>query len=747
MNPPINDPLALWKSFVGPTPAIVDLATTRLEEASRLLRKTVPAARFHTDPDGSFHQWLSDHRLHRIDLLLLDSIASLQRCRDLLFDNRIEAFLFPSPQDPAFTPILRYHQFSLFPLPGGMTLALHHRFHKQPADPALYIDVEALFRQFNLEPRGVIHVGAHLGQELPLYQRMGFKKILFIEANPAVYAKLAQRLQGVANATGVLCAVSDKNGLEILHVTDNEESSSLLPLKKHLERYPDIRETAQLLVSARRLDHLLREINQDPADFNYLHLDIQGAELMALRGAPLALPFFDALSVELNYDELYEGCPLVDELDAFLGARQFQRVFTSSNPDGWGDGFYLRAPAVSMRTLGSWGRFGNQVFEYAFLRLFAREHRLRVETPAWIGNQLFGTEDAPLPPRPYPQHAENTYALQESKLAHLRSRPGNLDIRGVFQYHSAYYAPQQTFFRSLFQPVPALKATLDRALDTLKAARDARDLVVLHLRRGDYGYGMFFIPPNAWYLDWLRALWPTLERPLLYLATDEPAKVLADFAAYHPATAADLHLPRLGADYYPDFWAMTQADALATANSTFSFAAAMLNERARHFHRPDLFASALRRFDPWNAEPLLHRELGLVDYRVVHRIAADFRNRPGEAQLSTLLRHYRAQLADSFTQLRGDQLPLVLAGDLWTCYRILRGTPLRLLPLLPQERPIVASIRARLDAACARPGRHAADPLGPYIAATLYDPASALPAPPESIATLPAPVIALLQTP
>jgi hypothetical protein len=44
----------------------------------------------------------------------------------------------------------------------------------------------------------------------------------------------------------------------------------------------------------------------------------------------------------VNERELYRGCALLPEVDAFLGARGFQRVATKMTPHGWGDSFFKR---------------------------------------------------------------------------------------------------------------------------------------------------------------------------------------------------------------------------------------------------------------------------------------------------------------------------------------------------------------------------------------------------------------------
>ena len=58
---------------------------------------------------------------------------------------------------------------------------------------------------------------------------------------------------------------------------------------------------------------------------------------------------------------------------------------------------------------------------------------------------------------------------------------------------------------------------------------------------------------------------------------------------------------RSGAELWTDFHMLCRADIVAAANSTFSKGAAMLNERAGTFMRPDRARAALVPFDPWDA--------------------------------------------------------------------------------------------------------------------------------------------------
>ena len=253
------------------------------------------------------------------------------------------------------------------------------------------LDLQELCKKHLVTPKGIIHIGAHEGKEIKCYQAMDVQTILFIEANPVVFERLSENLANIKNVKAVNCAISNHNGMVNLHVTSMDQSSSILPLKYHQEIYPDIKETHQVIVKSRTLDTLLHEIEMQASKYNIINLDIQGAELLALQGATNCLKHIDAINTEINYEELYEGCALISELDDFLGLYGFDRVATITpfHPS-WGDAFYVKRSVITMATLGTNGRFGNQIFQYAFLKIYAKTHQLKLQTSQWIGQYLFG---------------------------------------------------------------------------------------------------------------------------------------------------------------------------------------------------------------------------------------------------------------------------------------------------------------------------------------------------------------------
>lgn len=249
--------------------------------------------------------------------------------------------------------------------------------------------------------------------------------------------------------------------------------------------------------------------------------------------------------------------------------------------------------------LGQDGRFGNQLLQYGTLRACADRLGLELEAPDWIGRALYGLDD-PLPQAPLPVLLEEEFDLPAVLDGRSDACAGR-DVVGYFCGDTTPLAPHRTLFRSLFTPVGAVAERMETALARLRG--DGRTVVAIHLRRGDFGGARFWIAPEIWYLDWLAALWPTLDRPVLFLATDAP-ELAARFSAYAPIRAQDLADPLPGAEFFLDHWILSRADALAASNSSFSITAAMLNAGARIFVRPDRRLERLVPFDPWGGPVL-----------------------------------------------------------------------------------------------------------------------------------------------
>lgn len=471
------------------------------------------------------------------------------------------------------------------------------------------LDIPSLFIQNHIVPKGVIHIGAHEGQELTLYEAMGFEQILFIEANPEVFARLCGIIGDRPGVGFVQCAVTDYDGKATLHTMSMDQSSSLLEPKEHLKLYPMIEKTGEIQVDCRTLDSLMDECAINPANFNYLHMDIQGAELKALKGASKLLPHLEAITCEINFVEMYKGCPMASDIDAYLGDRHIHRV-AQIGCEQWGDGFYVKKPAISARCIGNLGRFGNSLFQYVFARTFAEKHGRMLQTGNWIGRELFpacGKDDRIIGNHPmaaYDGHNPDEWPLLSCPASDL---PPCLDLSGFFQFHTSYYAPYRDSIREWLQPIEFVRQRCRAAWNKL-TNHGVKPVIAIHLRKGDYTGGpLFYQAPLQWYHEWLKKALEATPNAAVYVASDDPLASL-DFLQYGAKSMADI-MPKqqIAPEFYLDFYVLSMAHRMAISNSSFSVFAAMLNKDCVEFARPSVNDGGMISFEPWNTPVLLGR--------------------------------------------------------------------------------------------------------------------------------------------
>lgn len=205
---------------------------------------------------------------------------------------------------------------------------------------SVLISVRKLSRFWAVHPSGVLHIGAHHAEEAMDYENAGWKPVLWIEAQEELAALLEQSLDGASNQ--VVCAVvSDVSGQEVeFYVSSNGQSSSILKFGTHSTNYPNTEIVATKIMKTVTIDAI---VSAKRPEFNFINLDIQGAELKALNGAGDTLSTVEWVYTEVNYEEVYQGGALVKNLDAYLANFGFQRQATRWCLGlGWGDALYVR---------------------------------------------------------------------------------------------------------------------------------------------------------------------------------------------------------------------------------------------------------------------------------------------------------------------------------------------------------------------------------------------------------------------
>lgn len=204
----------------------------------------------------------------------------------------------------------------------------------------MLISLDKLMSEYNLDIKGVIHIGAHYGQEYKDYVKYDIKNLLFFEPLIKNFIILNGNIELSDTVKSYNIALGNMTGDIVMNVeTDNEGmSSSILEPVIHLTQYPHIKFTGKETVKIDKLDN----IKFDRTQFNMINIDVQGYELEVFKGAVETLKNIDIIYTEVNRDEVYKNCAKVDELDEFLKFYNFKRICTSWDGRTWGDALYIK---------------------------------------------------------------------------------------------------------------------------------------------------------------------------------------------------------------------------------------------------------------------------------------------------------------------------------------------------------------------------------------------------------------------
>jgi len=202
----------------------------------------------------------------------------------------------------------------------------------------MLIPLHQIIQKYNVQIKGILHVGAHECEELSDYERyISRDKILWVEAMPDKVAISKSKYPNLLIENAV---VSDVKETVKFNVSNNGQSSSILEFGLHSTFHPHVHYVSSFEAETKLLKDII--CNYD-INYNFLNFDIQGAELKALKGMEEYLPKVDYIYTEVNCDYVYKGCAIVNEIDEYLKQFGLYRVETSWFQDcKWGDAFYIR---------------------------------------------------------------------------------------------------------------------------------------------------------------------------------------------------------------------------------------------------------------------------------------------------------------------------------------------------------------------------------------------------------------------
>ncbi len=175
--------------------------------------------------------------------------------------------------------------------------------------------------------KGIMHVGANLGQERDNYRKHGLS-VAWFEPIPDVFRRLSENISGYPRQSAFNYLLADQDGLPItLNVASNDgASSSIFALQKHKEIWSDIDFVSTVNCTSVTLPTVMKKEGMSFNDFDTLIMDTQGSELLILKGAESILNHFTYIKTEAADFESYKGGCVLSELTDWLAGRGFKQV-------------------------------------------------------------------------------------------------------------------------------------------------------------------------------------------------------------------------------------------------------------------------------------------------------------------------------------------------------------------------------------------------------------------------------------
>lgn len=203
----------------------------------------------------------------------------------------------------------------------------------------MLINLKDLVSKYKMNITGVLHIGAHYGEEYKTYKELKINNLIFFEPLKKNFEVLQRVIPDPTVKMEQIALGNDTKKILMWVESDNQgQSSSILTPKLHLKQYPWIRFNSTEYVNMIKLNDypFKRE------DFNFITIDVQGYELEVFKGATEVLEYIDYIYSEVNRDEVYKECARVEQLDEFLGGFGFERKETDWAGNSWGDALYQK---------------------------------------------------------------------------------------------------------------------------------------------------------------------------------------------------------------------------------------------------------------------------------------------------------------------------------------------------------------------------------------------------------------------
>ncbi|MBF0329838.1 MAG: alpha-1,2-fucosyltransferase [Nitrospirae bacterium] len=264
--------------------------------------------------------------------------------------------------------------------------------------------------------------------------------------------------------------------------------------------------------------------------------------------------------------------------------------------------------------------FGNQFFAFFFLKFIESQIGCDIRYSTWLGNILFNLPECN-PVLSYDESIDLEHTISREKgpeaeikiiKSHLEKEAKVLELMGLFQYHTSAYIKHREMFFNIFNFSELIEQQINQSLVNL--GLEDCPIICVHFRRGDYlkfanKHPLFWGGSFDAVINALSDLMlSSFKNSAIYLCSDDIEHCRREFELRNIPCITNASLFAVLDDstrLISDFMMMAKSSALIIANSSLSFAAAMLNHKAKIFLRPCPQKDRFIPFDPWNSHVLL----------------------------------------------------------------------------------------------------------------------------------------------
>ena len=184
----------------------------------------------------------------------------------------------------------------------------------------------------------ILDCGASVGHSsLSLLKRYPGAQVYAVEADPSLYQKLLNNTKNQPNIKAFHYALGDRDGVSSFYPNKpgrHHDQGSVYPQSKKHWFWKSIQlESTPIEVPMKTLSTFCAENNI--SHFDYLYLDMQGAEYPMLKASPEIMEKAKVIFTEVSFMKIYKGITLYNEVRSFLIKHGFKPLAVYKKHRSW----------------------------------------------------------------------------------------------------------------------------------------------------------------------------------------------------------------------------------------------------------------------------------------------------------------------------------------------------------------------------------------------------------------------------